>query len=127
MTNLSPTGSADRRPTSEIFARGPIGRARLRRAAAPFVAKAPLYRSPPRNPRLKSFFFLSLGFSLGFGFWDFARLRFSMPRIEVCGSSREDGKYRRGFRTHTRQFAAGKKRDHSLVFKADFAQKQCRA
>src|SRR5205814_9685655 len=44
----------------------------------------------------------------------------------VCGSSCEDGKYHRGFRTDTGQSAAGEKRDGSLVFGADCAQKQCR-
>src|SRR5207248_9925209 len=45
----------------------------------------------------------------------------------VCGSSREDGKYNRGFRTDTGQFAAGKKRDGSLVFSADCAENECGA
>ena len=45
----------------------------------------------------------------------------------VCGRSRKDRKYNCGFRTDTGQFAAGKKRDRSLVFSADCAQKRCRA
>jgi hypothetical protein len=83
----SPTRLRRASPYQVKFSPGRIGRARLRRAATPFVAKALLIGAlrvtcravalAKADPRLSSFLFLSFGISLGFGFWDFERLRFS--------------------------------------------------